>query len=104
MKANFLCHRHRNWLLRHPELAQSIWFNNYEQACQLVEEENFSRATAFAGCAMEAADIAMRLEPLPSPELVEQYTHTCALLRQLMDRTRTFYPHRGQMQASYTLH
>ncbi|MGB1142454.1 MAG: hypothetical protein ACPG1A_16255 [Halioglobus sp.] len=66
MTPSFICHRHRTWLLQHPKMAQSIWFNNHEQACQLAEEKNFARAMSFAGCAVDAADIALQADPLPS--------------------------------------
>ncbi len=104
MKQSFLCHGHRNWLLQHPELARSIWFNNYEQACQLVEEKNFARAIAFAGCAMEAADIAMDAETIPCPDLIEHYTRTCALLVRLMERARRAPHDDSRRQASRVLH
>lgn len=87
MRDSFLCHRHRDWLLRHPQMALSIWLNNHEQACQLAEEQQFARATAFAGCALEAAEIALAAAPAPSPELLEHFGATSALLAGLLERS-----------------
>ena len=86
MRLSFLCQGHRRWLLDNPGAAASAWFNNHEQAVVLFEEANFKRATAYAGCAMEAADITMDNRPCPSAALVDQYTLTSLLLARLLYR------------------
>jgi hypothetical protein len=104
MRHSFLCHQHRNWLLQHPQMALSIWFNNHEQACQLAEDEHFARATAFAGCALEAAEIAIAAQTVPSPELLEHFGVTSALLTSLLKRGAPATHHACRPRASHVLH
>ena len=86
MKLNFLCHRHRAWLLNDRNAAAATWVRAYDCAVELLQEEQYLPAIRHAGSAAEAAEILLLGLDKPSARDINRYSEAAVLLAQLLQQ------------------
>jgi len=83
MQLRFFCVRHRIELMSEPDRAGEVWISSL-QRLRNGRPEPGQCPVHVCGCAMEAATIHLRANPVCSEETLEHYIDTALLLMRLL--------------------
>lgn len=89
MHIKFLCPEHREALLRNPDAARELWFENLSRLTEVPPDPSPHRVNV-AGSALEAAHIYLEARPHCEASLISTYTTSAlALIRLLVELGQT---------------
>jgi len=84
MQLRFLCPQHRLWLEEHAAVAALQARRGYNTAAALARDGREVEAFNHAGCALEAAEIALANTASPKADCIRHYARAGALLAGLL--------------------